>query len=146
MLYGEGLQEQRTSTTWREKTCDPLWRRVYRKREPVPVDVLIQMQIEVIGHIRKDLVERDDLSQYERSFLEGMLDKSYEELEELMNPDDEDAKMKKKKKEEDYERDIVSHSPMMAEMDKRCRLLKRKADEGDEEAAKELAKKGSTCF
>ncbi|PWA60849.1 hypothetical protein CTI12_AA378760 [Artemisia annua] len=107
--------------TWTEKTCDALWRKTYRKRGLIktePDDVLIKREKNFIVQLEKES-HQEDLSEFERERARKMLMK-------LKNPDDHKEKP-------------FVFTGLMARID-RHRLLKRKADEGDEEAAKELAK------
>ncbi|GKF49001.1 hypothetical protein Tco_0142252 [Tanacetum coccineum] len=64
-----------------------------------------------------------------------MVKKTQEDLDELINQDDEDApkmKKKKKKKEEEEDDHVVFDNPVMAKIDKHLRMMKRKAQDGDD--------------
>ena len=126
--------------TWSEKTMDDLWRKIYKKRGLIktpPVDVLIERKKEFIEQLEKKLAE-EDLDECEIRKIGLMMNKTKEDLDELMNP-----KMNNKKKKFPFD---VMDIPMMAMADRRGRLLKRKADAGIEKASKALAKEAYTCF
>ena len=101
--------------TWREKTMDDLWRKIYRKTE---ADDGVWKK-KFIQQLEKESVQ-EDLSEFEREKARKMLRK-------MINPEEDDNKP-------------FIFTGLMARLDSRGRLLKRKADEGDEEAAFNLAK------
>ncbi|GKE23894.1 hypothetical protein Tco_1435406 [Tanacetum coccineum] len=85
--------------TWSEKTCDGLWRNVYRKRGSIKTpsdDELIERKKNFIEKLKKKLAE-GDLDEFEITKIGKMMKKTKEDLDELMNKEEDAPKMKKKK-------------------------------------------------
>ncbi|GJW17048.1 hypothetical protein Tco_0024484, partial [Tanacetum coccineum] len=125
------------SMTWSEMTCDDLWRKVYRKRGVIKSpsdDTLIKMKKIFIERLKKKVAE-EDLDEFEITKIGKMVKKTQEDLDKLMNQDhekEEDAPKMKKKKEEEEDDHVVFDNPVMAKIDKHLRMMKRKAQDGDD--------------